>query len=119
LLFALPTFAQIRLPNLPQNPNAPLSFISFAPVAARPGQTVTVHVEGAGFLPGTNFEIGQPAGVTVLRVAIDNPRQAEIALVVEDNASPGMRPFVVARGRDRVAARGDSSSWRNKIRLFG
>jgi hypothetical protein len=106
LLLALPAAAQIGLATLPANPNAPLSFTSFAPVMAPPGQTVSVRVVGSGFLPGTTFTIGQPGGVTVLHVTIDNPGQAEVMLRVEGNASPGMRPFIVQHGRDRVAARG-------------
>jgi hypothetical protein len=106
LLLALPAAAQIRLAPLPSSPNAPLSFTSFAPVQALPGQTISVHIEGTGFLPGTTFAIGQPGGVTVLNVTIDNPREAEVMLRVDGNASPGMRPFVVQHGRDRVAARG-------------
>lgn len=106
LLLAFPATSQIRLPNQLPNSNVPPSINSFAPVMARPGQTVSVHVEGAGFLPGTTFEIGQPGGVTVQRVVIDNPRQAEITLRVDINASPGMRPLFVQHGAGRGQARG-------------
>jgi len=100
LLIALPALAHNRQANIPP------SIDSFAPAQALPGQTVTVQVEGAGFLPGTVFEVGAPGGVTVLRVVFDNPRQAEITLRVEDNAAPGMRPLYVQRGHDRNQARG-------------
>jgi hypothetical protein len=115
LIFTSSLMAQIRIPAPIQRQPAPIQrqesrppliIQSFAPAQGRPGQMVTVQVQGTGFLTGTRFEIGQPAGVDVLRTNIVNQREAEILLRVDNNAAQGMRPLTAVRGVDRAQARG-------------